>query len=120
MGEPVPLTKDIIDMVVVRGLSVNRAENKNSDRYHRYIDIENMGLVIYTPLEITNPDNYIDPKLNKIIYNEYKKALMRILLCFKSSIRLRVIRPDGSKVKIDEKLHSWKHLGVFETQLKPP
>jgi hypothetical protein len=26
------------------------------------IDIEDMGLVVYTPLNITDPNNFIDPK----------------------------------------------------------
>ena len=39
-------------MTIVRGLSVIRKENKDEKAYHRYLDIEDMGIVIYTPLDL--------------------------------------------------------------------
>ena len=36
-------------MTVVRGLSANRHENKEEAYYHKFVDAEDMGLVIYTP-----------------------------------------------------------------------
>ena len=56
-------------MVMVKGLSVNREENASEKEYHKWIDIEDMGLVIYTPLDITNPENFIDPEKNKHMYD---------------------------------------------------
>ena len=32
-----------------------------------------MGIVIYTPNEITNPESFIDPEKNKTMYDSYKK-----------------------------------------------
>ena len=46
-------------MTVVRGLSVIREENRQEDAYHRFLDIDDMGLVIYTPLEVTDEKNFI-------------------------------------------------------------
>ena len=48
-GEPIEISHYIIDMVMVRGLSVDRDENMSFEEYHKYNDIEDMGLVIYTP-----------------------------------------------------------------------
>ena len=45
--------QDIIDMVIVRGLSVIRKDNLPNDQYHKHIDIKDMGIVIYTPLSIS-------------------------------------------------------------------
>ena len=59
---------------MVRGVSVNRKENLPEDRYHKYIDNEDMGLVVYTPLDITDPKQFIDPEKNKTIYDSYKKV----------------------------------------------
>ncbi len=61
-------------MVFVRGVSVNRSENFAEDQYHKYIDNEDMGLVVYTPLNITDPKNFIDPEKNKTMYDSYKKV----------------------------------------------
>ena len=36
-------------MAIIRGLNIDRSLNKKESEYHRYIDIEDMGLVIYTP-----------------------------------------------------------------------
>ena len=47
---------------MVRGLNVEREENKNPSDYHKWVDIEDMGLVVYTPNNITNPQSFIDPK----------------------------------------------------------
>ena len=42
----------ICDMTVVRGLSVDRSKNGPEKDYHSYVDIDDMGLVIYTPLSL--------------------------------------------------------------------
>ena len=40
----------ICDMTVIRGLSVNRDENGLENEYKVFVDIDDMGLVIYTPI----------------------------------------------------------------------
>lgn len=61
-------------MVVTRGLSRNREENEAEDRYHKFIDAEDMGVVVYTPLDVTDPLKFIDPTKNKKIYEGYKNV----------------------------------------------
>ena len=61
-------------MVMVRGVNVNRSENLAEDKYHKFIDHEDIGLVVYTPLDITNPKSFIDPIRNKTMYDSYKNV----------------------------------------------
>ena len=60
---------------MVKGLSIERDDNRDETAYHKYIDIDDMGLVIYTPLEITEPGNYIDPTQNQKMYDDHAKVL---------------------------------------------
>lgn len=66
-------------MIMVRGLSVVRDENGPESSYHKYVDIEDMGLVIYTPLELQDPNNFIDPEKNKTMYDDQKKVRNKCL-----------------------------------------
>ena len=77
-GEPGANMCNIIDMVMVRGVSANRAENLPENQYHKYIDNEDMGLVVYTPLNITDPKQFIDPEKNKTMYDSYKHVKLFI------------------------------------------
>jgi hypothetical protein len=54
---------------MIRGLSVNREENAVEDLYHKWVDIEDMGLVIYTPLSVSDPDIFSNPETNKTVYD---------------------------------------------------
>lgn len=63
---------------MIRGVSVDRKENMPEDKYHKYIDNEDMGLVVYTPLEITDPKSFIHAERNKTMYDSYKKVLFRL------------------------------------------
>lgn len=53
-GDPVPYEWEEIEIAVIRGLSVNREENMSYDQYHYWRDIEDMGIVVYTPLGISD------------------------------------------------------------------
>lgn len=74
-GDPINPKINIIDMVVVKGLNVERDENRDEKAYHKYVDIEDMGLVIYTPLEIQDPANFVDPKQNQKMYDDHAKVI---------------------------------------------
>lgn len=53
-----------------------------------------MGVVIYTPNHLSNPESFIDPETNETMYEgEYKKVIMRCLVPIKTPMRLRVFRP---------------------------
>ena len=56
-------------MTMVKGLSAIRLENKSETEYHKYVDIDDMGLVVYTPVEVTDPRNFSNPEKNKTIYD---------------------------------------------------
>ncbi len=60
-GEPVRRDTNFLDMVMIRGLNVDRSQNGTIDQYHKYIDIDDMGVAIYTPLHITDPRSFVDP-----------------------------------------------------------
>lgn len=77
-GDPVNPKINIIDMVLVKGLNVERDENREEGAYHKYVDIEDMGLVIYTPLEIQDPKNFVDPKQNQKMYDDHAKVIKNL------------------------------------------
>jgi hypothetical protein len=79
-----------------------------------------MGLVIYTPLSLTDPIAFIDPIKNKTIYEPYRKMVLRTLVYIRSPLRLRVYAPDGAEIKVDDNMYTWEHIAVFETQMIPP
>lgn len=82
-GEPIPIQCILKDMVVTRGLSRNREENDAEDRYHKFIDAEDVGVVVYTPLDVMDPTKFIDPAKNKTIYEGYKKVSKIIVILIK-------------------------------------
>ena len=45
---------------------------------------------------------------------------MRMLVEISSPIKLVVVRPDGQEIRVDSELNSFKHVAVFESQMKPP
>lgn len=79
-------------MILVRGLDVEREKNLSYEEYHEYKDIDDMGMVIYTPHSLSNPLNFIDPETNENIYDPYKKVVMRCLVPIRSPLRLQVFR----------------------------
>lgn len=53
-----------------------------------------MGIAIYTPLSLSNPENFVDPEQNETIYDPYKKVVMRCLVPIRTPLRLQVFK-DG-------------------------
>lgn len=45
---------------MIRGLSVDRSKNLSQNEYHMWKDIDDMGLVVYTPRYLTDPLEFID------------------------------------------------------------
>lgn len=62
-------------MTLIKGLSAVRSENRTEKDYHKFSDADDMGLIIYTPLEVTNPENFIDPEQNKKMYDNFDKVI---------------------------------------------
>ena len=111
---------DYLDTVLVRGLDTDRSLNGSRKDYHLYKDIDDMGLVIFTPLLLTDAQNFIDPEKNKTIYDPYRKMIMRTLMHVKSPLRLKIFSPNGEEIEVDDSMYTWDHLAVFESQLIPP
>ena len=44
---------------------------------------------------------------------------MRVLAEIKSNLRMKITRPNGEEIVVPAQEYSWKHLCVFETQMKP-
>ena len=109
----------VCDMTVVRGLSVNREENRPEDQYHSFVDIEDMGLVVYTPKYLSDQDNFIEKQKSDTIYDDYRKAILRVLVEIQSPLRL-VVSKEGETVEVENSDYNWRHLALFETQMKEP
>lgn len=119
-GEPIIPKMDFIDLAVIKGLNVDREQNKEETAYHKWVDIEDMGLAIYTPHEFADPNNFIDPNKNKTMYDDYAKVVFRVLATVESPLKLVITRPDGTEIKIDEETSTYSHTALFETQMKSP
>lgn len=63
-------------------------------------DIDDMGLVVYTPRYLSDPLEFINPEKNKTIYDSYRKVVMRVMLYVKNPLRIRITRPDGTQIKV--------------------
>lgn len=76
---------------MIRGLSMNRDENKPPAEYFRREEEEEVGLITYTPMYLTyDNEAFINPETNKTIYKGYEKMVLRVLLLVKSPVRLVV------------------------------
>ena len=74
--------------------------------------------MIYTPLAITRPENFVDPEDNKKAYKDHSVAMVRLLVSIKTPLCLNVFAPNSTEpLKLDDSLSTWEHLCLFETQL---
>lgn len=48
-GVPITPEVDFKSMLLVKGLDMDRSKNLKEEEYHVWKDIDDMGLVIYTP-----------------------------------------------------------------------
>ena len=58
-GVKVGKGEKMIDQVVIQGLQMDRGVNQKKEDYRVWEDEEDMGLVVCTPLHLTEPDNFI-------------------------------------------------------------
>lgn len=61
-GEPIPYKCFQVQGALIKGLSVDRSKNLAENEYHIWRDIDPFGLDVYTPIAVTEPDNFIDKK----------------------------------------------------------
>ena len=95
---------ELIDGVVIQGIGSDREKNGNASDYHSWSDLDDMGIAVYTHNRFSNPENFIDPKENKSIFDEYEKVLVRLLLSIKTPYVLNVMRnqEEKSEFKLEE------------------
>lgn len=48
------------------------------------------------------------------------QVILRMLVEIQSPLRLKVCRADGEDISINNNEYAWRHLALFETQLKEP
>ena len=87
-GKPMQVEANMYDHTVIKGLSCVRKENGSEADYSIFNDIENMGFISYVPKYITDPVNFVDPKINKEIHKEAHKIIFRAYVLFKTGYKL--------------------------------
>lgn len=113
--DEIPESCEIIDSIMFRGLSLNRAENKAPGEYIKFSEADELGLITYTLKHLTeNNENFIDPKVNKNVYQGYDKMLLRVLVRIKSPLRLNI-----PEFGVPKDVYTWEHLCIMENQMAP-
>lgn len=117
-GAPIPSLAETLDAMIFRGLSSNRKENGKISDYSIWKDQDDMGLTMFTPKKLQDPLNFRE-KVSETFYDDYKKAVLRILLRIKSPLLLKVYDAEGKEVFVPTKKQTWSHVALFESDLIP-
>ena len=81
----------------------------------------NKGLIVYTPKNLSDPENFIGTaKQLDGIYDEYKTAVLRLLVKIKSPKVIKVYDPNDDPIEVPVKEQTWEHLVLIESELKAP
>lgn len=81
----------------------------------------NKGLIIYTPKKLEDPENFIGTAAQlENIYDDYKTAVLRVLVKIKSPKILKVYDINDEPIEVPVKEQTWEHLVLFESELKAP
>ena len=74
--------------------------------------------MIYTPKSVQRGEGFGGRKEEEAAaYEEYKRAVLRVLVRVKSPKVLRLMTETNEKVRISTKLQTWEHLLLFESDL---
>lgn len=87
-GKPMIPIANMYDHTVIKGLSPVRRENGSEADYYIMNDIDGFGLVSYIPKYIADPNNFIDPAVNKEIHSEAHKVIFRVYIIFTSGYKI--------------------------------
>lgn len=93
---------DLIDGMIIKGVTSNRETNGNELDYHHWMDLEDMGVAILTHKKYSNPENFIDPEENKRIYDDFDTVLLRILVNIKTPMTLNIMNEVSEQSSMDE------------------
>ncbi len=105
----------------MRGLQTNRKANGKLSQYHVWNDIKEMGMIIYSDKKLQNPENFADQAKNlEGIYDDSKRAILRVLVKIKSPTIIKALDPNGEEIRIPLKNKTWDHLVLYESELIAP
>jgi hypothetical protein len=98
-NEQIPTFCEIIDGLVIKGITSDREQNGDISQYHTWSDLDDMGITVYTEKKYSNPENFVDPKQNQSMYDDYEKVMVRLLISIKTPYVLNIVKKDVSNEK---------------------
>lgn len=119
-GKPIPYEANIYDHIVIKGLSPIRRENGTEADYYISNEINGLGYISYIPKYITEPSNFIDPKIEKHIHKDAHKLIFRAYVIFKTGYQIHMKDKYGKNMFSYPDDYTWKHVGVFESEMERP
>ena len=119
-GKPIQIEANMYDHIVIKGLSPIRRENGSEDDYYISNEIKGYGYISYIPKYITDPSNFADPSVEKHIHSDAHKLIFRAYVNFKTGYKIYLKDKYGKDMFDYPNDYTWKHVGVFETEMKPP
>ena len=119
-GKPMQIEANMYDHIVIKGLSPVRRENGTEDDYYISNEINGFGYISYIPKYITDPNNFIDPNVEKHIHDDAHKLVFRAYVNFKTGYKIYLKDKYGKDLFDYNHDYSWRHVGVFETEMEKP
>jgi len=119
-GKPIQTEANMYDHIVIKGLSPIRRENGTEDDYFISNEIKGFGYISYIPKYITDPNNFTDPSVEKHIHEDAHKLVFRAYVNFKTGYKIYLKDKYGKNVFEYPDDYSFKHVGVFETEMQKP
>lgn len=120
-GKPMQIEANMYDHVVIKGLSPERRENGSEDDYYISNEIHGYGHISYVPKYITEPANFAQRNVEKHIHEDAHKVIFRAYVNFRTGYKLYLKDKYGRDLFEYPDDYSWRHVGVFETEMaKPP
>ena len=93
---------EVIDGIVIKGLSTDRQQNGNEEDFHFWTDLDDMGIAIYTDKKYSNPENFVNPKENKQMFENFENIIIRVLVKIKTPLVLNIMKEDVEGKSMDQ------------------
>lgn len=119
-GKPMQIEANMYDHIIIKGLSPIRRENGSEDDYYISNEIYGFGHISYIPKYITEQKNFADPRVEKHIHDDAHKLIFRAYVNFKTGYKIYLKDKYGKDMFEYPHDYSWKHVGVFETEMEKP
>mmetsp|Transcript_29377 Transcript_29377/g.33545 ORF Transcript_29377/g.33545 Transcript_29377/m.33545 type:complete len:342 (-) Transcript_29377:133-1158(-) len=109
------------DAHLIRGVSPTREENLDRGEYHFYDDLNDFGLVIYSPHNVSDPKNFVHKEVYDKIFEQSRAIIFRAFVQIETPYKLHIVdRKTEEKLERYPTEYNWSHAVLFETQMKPP